>query len=104
MEDNFPESWAILQDAIRTGAKFPKIYPSQRRFTQVLKNYKISIKEPKKDYCGTCKAYDVDANNKVGRERDCVLGEKVEHKRFAWDTLETFTAWKKRAKKSHGLE
>ena len=104
MEDNFPESWAILQDAICTGAKFSKIYPSQRRFTQVLKNYKISIKEPKKDHCGTCKAYDVDANNKVGKERDCVLGEKVEHKRFAWDTLETFTAWKKGARNSHGLE
>ena len=83
LEDNFPESWILLQDAIRTGGRLPKIYPTQRRFTQVLKNYNISIKQPKKDYCGTCKAYDVDADNKNGAARESSLQEKNKHKRFA---------------------
>ena len=69
-----------------------------------MKNYKISIKEPKKDYCGTCKAYDVDAENKIGAERESALREKDEHKQFAWDTRETFAGWKKAVRKTHGLE
>ena len=93
-----------MQDAIRNGTVLPKIYPTERRFRQVLANYKISIKEPKKDYCATCKAYDVDADNKGGREREEVLQEKNAHKKFAWDTRETFSGWKKDARRTHGLD
>ena len=104
LQDNFPEAWSQIQKALKNKEPIPKVYPSYRRFMQIIKSYNVSIQIPKKDYCGTCKAYDCLINHGLDKN-ECELFkmEKKEHQELAWDIRQCFAGVKKLARKTHDL-
>ena len=105
LQDEYPEAWTVVQTAIRNGDVIPKVYPSKRRFEQIIQHTNLSIKIPKKEYCDTCKAYSA----KISRctdsiEKERLMKEKEEHQLDAHDTRECFSNFKSIIRRSHGLE
>ena len=49
LEDEFPEVWGLVQTAIKNQNPIPKIYPSERRFLQIVQQYKLSIKSQRRN-------------------------------------------------------
>ena len=105
LEDEFPEVWGLVQTAIKNQNPIPKIYPSERRFLQILQQCKLSIKKSKKEWCDTCKAYSVCIHRATSRsEKERYEEELDEHQVDASDTRECFQSFKKMIRKTHGLE
>ena len=47
-------SWKAVQQAIKSKFPIPRVYPSKRRFEQLINEIHMKIKTPKKEYCDMC--------------------------------------------------